>query len=108
MRKLNTQDAFKTARIVRYTGLKQMVIDAYKNDKKFNREELGVEIIFALIDACGDAKVESDFYALIGGITEKGADAIREQSLDVTIADLKQIFEENDMASFFGSFSSLV
>lgn len=107
MRKLNTQDAFKMARLLKYAGVKELIINAYKNNDKLNAEELGIEVIFTLIDSFGDSKVEKDFYDLIGGITEKGADAILNQDLSTTIDDIKAIWEQNDMATFFNSVSRL-
>lgn len=101
MRKLNTQDAFKMARLLKYSGVKEIVLNAYKNNKNLNTEEMGVEVIFTLIDSFGEAKVESDFYDLLGGITGKGADGVMNQDLASTIEDIKVIWSENNMSSFF-------
>lgn len=108
MRKLNTQDAFKMARLLKYSGIKDLIVDSYKKGKdEVNPQELGIEVIFTMIDGFGDAKVELEFYDLLGGITEKGADVIINQDLATTIEDIKAIWSENDMASFFNSVSVL-
>lgn len=108
MRKLNTQDAFKMARLLKYAGVKEIILDSYKKGKEtINAQELGVEIIFTLVDSFGDKKVELDFYDLVGGITEKGAEVVMNQDLSATIEDVKAIWNENDMASFFNSVSVL-
>ena len=109
MRKLQTQDVFKLARIIKQAKAKEEITNLMIDGKKENAdaEELGIKAIFALTESCADVKVESQLYDLIGSVCEKKADEIKTQSLNVTIDDIKQIIKENDMESFFNTASHL-
>ena len=44
-------------------------------------------------------------YSILSIWTEKPIDEIKEQSLGVTIKEMKAIFEDEDIRAFFSSFS---
>lgn len=46
-----------------------------------------------------------DMYSILSIWTEKPIDEIKEQSLGVTIKEMKAIFEDEDIRAFFSSFS---
>ena len=46
-----------------------------------------------------------DIYSILSIWTEKPIDEIKEQSLGVTIKEMKAIFEDEDIRAFFSSFS---
>ena len=48
---------------------------------------------------------KEDAYAILSIWTEKPIDEIKEQSLGVTINEMKAIFEDEDIRAFFSSFS---
>ena len=48
---------------------------------------------------------KEDAYAILSIWTEKPIDEIKEQSLGVTIKEMKAIFEDEDIRAFFSSFS---
>lgn len=48
---------------------------------------------------------KEDMYSILSIWTEKSIDEIKEQSLGVTIKELKAIFEDEDIRAFFSSFS---
>lgn len=112
MRKIQTQDVFKLARIIKQANMKETIADLIKRgqaagkaeDKDGVVESIGIEVFIALIEAAGDEKMEQKIYDLLDGITEK---KIKEQSLDVTFEDIKQIIRENDIKSFFNTASRL-
>lgn len=111
MRKINTGDAFKTARLIKHSGLKDIFLElftsnAYEVGNEAEKKKLGVEFLFTVLDALSEAKVEKTFYELIEGITEK--QNIEEQPIEETMKDLQTIWEENDMKSFFTSVLRLV
>lgn len=111
MRKINTSDVFKLARIVRKANMKEevkkifsQITEAKKDDSKNIddvQREVGMEMIAYLIEACGDELVEKDIYGLLAGISEKKESDIKNQSIDATIEMLKQIAKENDIQNFF-------
>lgn len=112
MRKINTSDAFKAARLIKHAGIKDMILEKYKEgadlqDKSADAtRRFGVEIVFQIIDSLAEARMEAEFYDLLGGILEK--QNLAEQPLADTIEDIKAIFADNDMQAFFSSVSVLV
>ena len=90
MRKINTGDVFKLARIIKATGAKEDIINIYSESKRIKeeiresatqekakekseeaQEKIGINIFFAIFEKCSDEKVEKLVYKLIGGIAEK-------------------------------------
>lgn len=114
MRKINTEDAFKTSRLLKYSNIKNTLLDCYekanslKKAKDKDIEKFGVSVALELIECLGEHRAEQEFYDLIGGICEKSADEIRTQELATTIEDIKMIIKENDMKSFFKLVSAMV
>lgn len=115
MRKINTGDAFKAARLIKHSGLKDLFLELYTTkamdeatdkEKELATKRMGIDFVFSLLDALAEAKVEKSFYELIEGITEK--QNIEEQPIEETIEDLQIIWKENDMKSFFTSVLRLV
>lgn len=128
MRKINTSDVFKFAKILKKTRIKESIAKLYEDGaakeaeikKKFLSEEdikeqlqkaqndFGVQFAFSILDAAADGGVEKDLYDLLGGITEKAPTDIENQSLEKTLEDLKNIAKENNLSLFFKSASRLM
>lgn len=123
MRKINTGDVFKLARIIKATGAKEDIINIYAESKKMKeevaenatsecveaaQEKIGVKIFFAIFEKCSDVKVEKLVYELIGGIAEKKAVEIEKLPLDEMIKLLGEIIKENSIRNFFSTASNLV
>lgn len=113
MRKINTEDAFKVSRILRYSNVKDTLISCYEKAdamgkaKESEVEKFGVSVALELIESLGEHRAELEFYDLIGGICEKSAEEIKTQDLVVTIEDIKNIIKENDIKSFFKLVSAM-
>jgi hypothetical protein len=112
MRKIQTQDVFKLARIIKSAKLKGEVaeiITKINTEEKDNNlsKNVGVQIFFAIVEGCADEKTEEKIYDLIGGIAEISAEDIKKQSLDATVDIIKKISEENDIMAFFNQAGSL-
>lgn len=109
MRKINTADVFKMARLMKKAKLTESIKKAYMDGKKegVNTEEVGMNAIMDIIGSCCDTGTEKDFYELLAGISEKKAEEIMNQSLEATIADIKKICEENNIVNFLRSASRL-
>lgn len=105
MRKINIGDTFKFARIIKGASLQNIIQDAYKEGKKedASQEEVGLNAILNIVCSCCDEKMESKIYELMAGITEKTEDMIKNQSLDTTISDIKDICRENNITNFLKS-----
>lgn len=127
MRKINTGDVFKLARIIKATGAKEDIINIYSESKKIKeeiresatqesskekteeaQEKIGVEIFFAIFEKCSDEKVEKLVYTLIGGIAEKQETEIENMPLEEMLKLLGDIVKENNIANFFSAASKLV
>lgn len=126
MRAINTQDVFRLSRIIKTINIKAELPELIKQIEKMNEvqrsiqeddseevktkkkdeyEEImvnvGVDIVFSIIEKCSDSKQEKAIYELLGGILGKEAKQIAEQPIQDTIKDIKDIVKENDIAVFF-------
>jgi hypothetical protein len=109
MRKLQTHDVFKLARIIKHAHLKESISQFIKRGKEegANTEEIGIDVFMMIIESCGDAKLEDLLYDLLAGIAEKKQDEIKTQSLDTTIKQIQEIIKENNIVTFFNTASHL-
>lgn len=111
MRKINTQDAFKTARLIKHSNIKNVLLSYYDEGltvKSDDIEKYGMRLFFDAISCLGEVKAEDEFYELIAGITEKTVKEIKEQPITDTINDLKEIAHDNDLKSFFQSVCAMI
>lgn len=109
MRKLNTGDVFKMARILKNGNIMQNIRDAFVTGKSENADsqQIGMDLIMNVLCSCSDTRVEDQIYELLGGVCEKKPEDIKNQSLEKTIEDIKKICEENNISNFLKSASSL-
>lgn len=109
MRKINTEDVFKMARLMKNGNILQAVKNAYLEGRKedADAQQIGIGTVMDIVCSCTDARVESQFYELLGGICEKKPEAIKTQSLEATVEDIRKIFQENNILNFLDSASSL-
>lgn len=109
MRKINTEDVFKMARLMNNGKILQVVKDAYIEGKKqdVDAQQVGITAAMDIMCSCTDAKVEHQFYELVAGICEKTPEEVKTQSLETTVNDIKKICRENDIVNFFNSASDL-
>ena len=122
MRKLQTQDVFKMARIIRTADMREQISGTIKKAKQAERrqirekgkasadrliENVGIEILMSVLDACGNPEVERQVYDLLGGVAEKKPEEIKTQSFDATVELIKEIAKENNMKNFFSAAGKL-
>lgn len=109
MRKINTADVFKMARLMKSAKLTESIKRAYTagKEKDANMEEVGMNAIMDIMGSCSDTGTEKCFYELLAGISEKTETEVMNQSLETTVADIKKICEENNIANFLRSASSM-
>lgn len=108
MRKINTSDVFKLARLMKHGNIKEILVEQYGKikEKNANGEETNVEseglvVVLEIVNALSDVNQEKLIYDLLGGILGKKTKEIAEQDLQTTVSDLKDIAEQNDLQSFF-------
>ncbi len=119
MRKINTEDVFKMARLIRKGNIVQIIKNAYAAGRKAKGREadgetaeeaagqIGIDVFMDIMCSCTEPEIEESFYELFSGICEKSPDDIRTQSLETTIEDVKRICQENNITNFFKSASGL-
>lgn len=109
MRKLNTGDVFKMARLMKGSNILGSVKGAFARGKEegADAKQVGVDFISDVLCACSDEKTESQLYELLAGICEKKPDEIRNQSLETTLEDIQRIISENNILNFLKSASKL-
>lgn len=105
MRKINTEDVFKMARIIKKGNVAQNIKDAYVAGKAegADAEQIGVCAFMDILCSCSDEIVEGQIYDLLAGICEKTAEDIKKQSLETTVEDVKNICKENNVVNFLKS-----
>lgn len=103
MRKINTGDVFKLARLINETKMTDTLKEAYLSGKKENAdaEEIGVSAAMGILTSCSSRRTEEMFYALLAGVCEKEPEDIEEQPIEETVKDIKQLVKENDIMNFF-------
>ncbi len=109
MRKINTGDIFKLARIVTGTNMTKIITEAYQQGKKegADAETIGINTAMELMVSCSSNQTEGMFYSLLAGICEKEPCDIETQPFEQTVNDIKQIVKENDIMNFFTQASRL-
>lgn len=109
MRKLNTGDVFKMARLMKNSNVLATVKEAFVNGKKEGADEtqVGMDFVVDVLCTCSEEKTEAQLYDLLAGICEKKPDDIRDQSLETTVEDIRRIIQENNVVNFFRSASGL-
>lgn len=112
MRKVNTSDVFKLARILKKGNVEENIAKAIddidvKNKNKIT-EKVGIKVMLALFESCGEPEVENLIYDLFGGIAEVDPSTISTQPFDKTIEMFKEISRENNLISFFKQASQLM
>lgn len=116
MRKINTGDVFKMARLLKNTNVMDAVKDAYKAAKKEDMAEdahkgdagkrgIWVDAAMKVLASCTSQQAEEQFYDLMAGICENKPEDIRNRPLDGLIEDVRRICEENNLANFLRSAS---
>lgn len=112
MRKIQTQDVFKLARVIKRANLKDEIAKVVEEtnaetEKEKISERVGIRVFLTIIENCSDERTEEMIYDLFGGIAEVPANNIKSQSLDVTFDMIKQIATENNMMNFFDAAGKL-
>ena len=129
MRKINTSDVFKMARIIKQANVKSAMAEIFNSTrenkieilegdsdeekaeklKKIERkkENAGFQAIMTIFESCCTEELEEMLYQFLAGITEKRSEDIATQSLETTIEEVKTIVKENNIFDFFSQADQL-
>lgn len=116
MRKINTGDVFKMARLLKNANVMDAVKDAYKASKKEDGAKeahkegpdkggIWVDAAMKVLASCTSQQAEEQFYDLMAGICENKPEDIRDRPLDGLMEDIRRICQENNVANFLRSAS---
>ena len=110
MRKLETHDVFRMARIIKTAGIKEEIAEILakketneKQEIEAVQEKIGIKIVFCIIEACSSEKLEGMLYDFIAGVSEKSAEDIKHMSLDALVDLFKEMASMNNLATFFNA-----
>ena len=116
MRKINTSDVFKLARIIKKAEMRDKIAKSIKeaNEKKNNdatsqqiEEDVGIEVVLTCIEACANDGMEKSIYELLSGIAENSPEDIEKMTLEALIELVQKIVTENNVANFFNAAQKL-
>lgn len=117
MRKLNIQDAFALARIIKSADIKDEIAEfanriatkkseSKNQDETINTEAVGLEFVVTLITSLSNKSTEQEFYALLANIRgDITAEDVSSLSITEVLDNVKTIIKENDIKNFFISLS---
>lgn len=109
-------DVFAVVRIIKKAGVREKLAEIatpiLNNDNAADIElaakQKGIEVLLLLIESISGQDVENEIYKLIANISDKETDEIKNCDLTEFIQVLKNIWEENDVKSFFTSAINLI
>jgi hypothetical protein len=102
MRKLRTADALVFCRCVKRLGLKEQLRNIAMNaDTAKDVWNQGFDIIWTMFDMATEKDGEAAIYEFLAGPFEMTTAQVANLDLDVLMANLKQLAEENNLSGFF-------
>jgi len=102
MRKLQLQDAFKVSRLIKKTGVKDTLVNAFKEGKKegASQEDIGVDTLFEVLEAVSEEKNEAAIYEFMAGIAETDPEKVKCMSFEELKGFFRELAKENDLEGF--------
>lgn len=111
MRGLKTSDIFGFARVIGSSGIRDDVtafVQKLALSGEIDREKVGIDTVLMIIEALAKQKSEQAIYEVLAPIFEMKPEEVSEMHPAEFFKSLKQLAEENDLGSFFGSVSSIL
>lgn len=104
MRKLKTADIPAFCRGIKKLGLKDQIKDiAQKANTAQDVWDFGFDFVWQLFDIATEKHGEAVIYEFLSGPFEMTPEQVGDLDLDVLMANLKQMAEENNLLGFFKS-----
>lgn len=110
MRKLNLTDVFRFSRLVKSSGMKDLVSDILHRASEVKSKEavsdsdlyaVGIDAFMSILDVAAQKNVESDIYGFLAPVWEMTSDEVANLSLETVVENLRKMFAENDFTAFF-------
>ena len=104
MRKLKTADIPAFCRGIKKLGLKDQIKDiAQKSNTAQDVWSFGFDFLWQLFDIATEKHGEAVIYEFLAGPFEMTPEQVGDLDLDILIANLQQMAEENNLLGFFKS-----
>lgn len=109
MRKLKTADIPVLCRCVKRLGMKDKIREiAQAADNIQDVWSFGFDFIWELFDIATEKAGEEAIYEFLAGPFEMTPEEVRDLDLDVMVANIQQLVQENNLISFFKSAAALM
>lgn len=114
MRKLNLSDVFRFARMMKATKagpvLEELLAMASTEGEKHGKDggddwltDVGIRGFLRLLDCAAEQGAETAVYKFLAPVWEVEEKVLMDMTLETVIANVSQMFRENDMPGFFHS-----
>lgn len=104
MRKLNLNDAFKAAEIIRKAKIREELAELLTDSGKQGQMKLGASVVLMLIEKAPD--VQEELCGFIASLKGCGVADVRDMPLEDIVKFGQELAKENDLAAFFSSAAS--
>lgn len=104
MRKLNLNDAFKAAEIIRKAKIREELAELIADSGKQGQMKLGASVVLMLIEKAPD--VQEELCGFIASLKGCGVADVREMPLEDIVRFGQELAADNDIRSFFSSAAS--
>lgn len=110
MRKLNLTDVFRFSRLVKSSGMKDLVseilhraseVKANGTVSESDLYAVGIDAFMSILDVAAQKNVESDIYGFLAPVWEMTAEEVANLSIEAVVQNLRKMFSENDFSTFF-------
>ena len=110
MRKLNLTDVFRFSRLVKTSGMRDLVssvlhkaAEAKTNGSVSDSDlyAIGIDAFMSIVDVAAQKGVESSVYDFLAPVWEMTAEDVANLSLESVAENLRKMFAENDFSTFF-------
>jgi len=102
MRKLKTADIPVLCRCVKRLGMKDKIREiAQAADNMQDVWNFGFDFVWDLFDIATEKAGEEAIYEFLAGPFEMTPEEVRDLDLDVLMANIQQLVQENNLAGFF-------
>ena len=104
MRKLNLNDAFKAAEIIRKAKIREELAALLADSGKQGQMKLGASVVLMLIEKAPD--VQEELCGFIASLKSCDVADVRDMPLEDIVKFGQELAKENDLAAFFSSAAS--
>lgn len=110
MRKLNTRDLFSAARLIKKLDIKNEAQEILINSNREGKDntEIGINLMFLIIDKVANQEVESEFYKFLAGPLELDEKEVGNINPIELFKNIKEIASGDEFKAFFENVATLM